>query len=145
MGISQLFYLKVTFNICYSSSFSWRGMLISLISHTELWLLVTALQVFILAFVRQHMGERLKLMPLKSSQFKSISYLFSPKSQCLSGTYKSAECMAPSVLRPSAFSLLKLGAWHGKLPLASETCKQVIVTAFEIWRGTGWMFFISVQ
>lgn len=86
-------------------------------------------------------GERLKLMPLKSSQFKSISYLFSPKSQCLSGTYKSAECMAPSVLRPSAFSLLKLGAWHGKLPLASETCKQVIVAAFEIWRGTGWMFY----
>lgn len=45
MGISQLLYLKVTFNICYSSSFSWRGMLISLISRAELWLLVAALQV----------------------------------------------------------------------------------------------------
>ena len=35
MGISQLLYLKVTFNICYSPSFSWRGMLISLICHAE--------------------------------------------------------------------------------------------------------------
>lgn len=45
MGISQSLYLKVTFNICYSSSFSRRGMLISPISYAELWLPVTALQV----------------------------------------------------------------------------------------------------
>lgn len=29
MGISQLLYLKVTFNICYSARSGWRGMLIS--------------------------------------------------------------------------------------------------------------------
>lgn len=75
MGISQLLYLKVTFNICYSSRLGWRGMLISLVSRAELWLLVAALQVFILAFVRQHMGRGWNSGLW--SLFKSISYLFS--------------------------------------------------------------------
>lgn len=74
MGISQLLYLKVTFNICYSTRLGWRGMLISLVSRAELWLLVAALQVFILAFVRQHMGRGWNSGLW--SLFKSISYLF---------------------------------------------------------------------